>query len=220
MASKKPPAPKKAPSRVATKSVPSKASVRKVAPARAKAPSKYQSALANPQMNSATRKVGIRPYSAEWKKEVARKNKAYDKSWRKKAGFIAETFTPIGAGDAVYRAIKGRDAKTGKKYNRLTAGADAAFMLGTFGAGKAAKATKKAVSTAKTGRLVASQINKDISGAKHVAMDIPISSYRAMAKKDAKALAVRKTKVATARQAAKGKAVAKKNVMKKVKKVK
>ena len=173
----------------AKKAVPRKGTAKKptkVAPARAKAPTKYQSAIANPQMSSATRGVPIKKaYDAAWKKEVARKNKAYNKSWRKKAGGFVEALTPLGAGDAVYRAVKGRDARTGKKYSRLTAGADAAFMLSSLGFGKAAKGAKKAVSTAKTGRLVATQVNKDTSKAKHAALDVPISYYTAMARKEA-----------------------------------
>jgi hypothetical protein len=166
-------------------------------------------------MSSATRKVAIKPYSAAWKAEVKRKNKAYDKSWTKKAGSIVESLTPLGAGDAVYRAIKGRDARTGKKYNRLTAATDATFMLAPFGAGK----IKKAIKTAKAGRLAATQVSKDMSRAKHIALDVPITSYKAMAKKEAKVLAARKAKVGTARQAAKAKAVTKKNTIKKVNRI-
>lgn len=189
----------------------------KIAPARVKAPTKYQSALANPQMSSATRAVPIKPaYTKTWKAEVDRKNKAYDKSWWKKAGYIAENFTPLGAGDAVYRAIKGRDAKTGKKYNRLAAATDAAFMLAPIGGGKIIKAAK----TAKAGRSVAMQVMKDTSVARHAAMDIPIAAAKSSAKKQAKELATRKVKVATARQTAKNIAVTKKRVIKKVNKVK
>jgi len=189
----------------------------KVAPARAKAPSKYQAALANPQMSSATRSVPIKKaYDKAWKAEVNRKNKAYDKSWWKKAGYVAENFTPLGAGDAVYRAVKGRDAKTGKKYNRLTAATDAAFMLAPFGGGKIVKAAK----TAKAGRGVAMQVMKDTSIGRHAAMDLPIAVAKSSAKKQAKELATRKVKVATARQAAKTAAVTKKRVIKKVNKVK
>jgi hypothetical protein len=189
----------------------------KVAPARAKAPSKYQSALANPQMSSATRSVPIKPaYTKAWKAEVNRKNKAYDKSWWKKAGSVVENYTAFGAGDAVYRAVKGRDAKTGKKYNRATAAADAAFMLGSFGGGKVVKAAK----AAKAGRNIAMQVQKDMSLGRHIALDLPVGAVRSSAKKQAKALATRKTKVATARQAAKTAAVTKKRVIKKVNKVK
>jgi hypothetical protein len=200
--------------KVVKKAAPRKG-IAKVAPARAKAPSKYQSALANPEMNSTTRKVAIRPYSAEWKAEVNRKNKAYDKSWWKKAGYVAENFTPLGASDAVYRAVKGRDAKTGKKYNRLTAATDAAFMLAPFGGKKVVKAVK----AAKGGRNVAMQVMKDTSVARHAAMDIPISGAKSSAKKEAAALAYRKKKVATARQGAKNVAATKKTTLKKIKRI-
>ena len=191
---------------------------RKVAPALAKAPTRYQSALANPQMSSATRVVPIKPaYDKAWKAEVNRKNKAYDKSGWKKLGSVVEGFVPIvGAGDAVYRLAKGRDAKTGKKYNRGVAGLDAALSLApSLGIGKAAKAIKGAKET----RAIA-KVGVDLASTPHRALGTIEAMAKGAAKKQAKALKIRKTKVATARQAAKTAAVTKKRVIKKVNKVK
>ena len=112
---------------------------------------KYTKAV-NAKPKSGGDKIKLKPLDAKWKADVAKKSKAFDKSFvNKYVRPASEIFGPLAALKYATEAISGKDldapAGSGKRKNRLGSVANAALVSLPVVGG--AKKIKKAVSAGK-----------------------------------------------------------------------
>ena len=135
--------------------------------------SKYTKAV-NAKPKSGGDKIKLKPMDAKWKADVAKKSKAFDKSFvNKYVRPVSEYLGPLAALKYATEAISGKDldapAGSGKKTSRL--GAAGSALLVTAPLGKGVKKIKKAVSAGKKVNAT-SKLIKDTKANKRTAVKV------------------------------------------------